>query len=82
MRKNCIVIDNGCSFSLDSKTIQTPENIQIADLYNIDISKLEEYELVELTILFSRAYTRGKENAEKKFKKKINNFFDFSIDKD
>ena len=82
MRTNCIVIDNGYSFSIDSKTVQTPNGIQIADLYDIDISKLTEYELIKLTILFSHAYERGKKSAECDFKEKLNNFFGFSIDKD
>ena len=81
MRTNCIVIDNGYSFSIDSKTIQTPNGIQIADLYDIDISKFTEYELIHLTILFSQAYERGKKSAEGVFKEKLNNFFGFSIDK-
>lgn len=81
MRTNCIVIDNGYSFSIDSKTIQTPKGIQIADLYHIDISKLTEHELLQLTILFSQAYERGRKSAECDFKEKLNNFFGFSIDK-
>lgn len=81
MRTNCIVIDNGYSFSLDSKTIQTPNGKQIADLYHIDISKLTEHELIQLTILFSQAYERGRKSAEQDFKEKLNNFFGFSIDK-
>ena len=81
MRTNCIVIDNGYSFSIDSKTIQTPNGIQIADLYDIDISKFTEYELIQLTILFSQTYEKGKKSAEYNFKEKLNNFFGFSIDK-
>ena len=81
MRTNCIVIDNGCSISIDSKTIQTPNGIQIADLYDIDISKFTEYELIQLIILFSQAYEKGKRCAEHNFKEKLNNFFGFSIDK-
>lgn len=81
MRTNCIVLDNGYSYSMDSKTIQTPTGIQVADLYDIDTSKLTEYEIIQLTILFSLAYEKGKKSAEKDFKEKINNFFGFSIDK-
>ena len=80
MRKNCIVLDNGCSYSLHSKTIQTPKGEQIADLYDIDTSKLTEEELVTLTILFASAYEKGKKCAEKNFRKKLLNFFDFPID--
>lgn len=80
MRTNCIILDNGYSYSMDSKTIQTPNGKQIADLYDIDTSKLTELEIVRLTILFSLAYEKGKQSAKKDFQEKINNFFGFSID--
>ena len=80
MRTNCIILDNGYSYSMDSKTIQTPDGKQIADLYDIDTSKLTELETVRLIILFSLAYEKGKQSAKKDFQEKINNFFGFSID--
>lgn len=80
MRTNCIVLDNGYSYSMDSKTIQTPDGKQIADLYDIDTTKLTELEIIRLTILFSSVYNKGKETAEKEFQEKINNFFGFPID--
>lgn len=80
MRKNCIVLDNGYSYSLHSKTIQSPEGEQIADLYDIDTSKLTEEELITLIVLFVSAYNKGKKCAETKFRKKLLNFFDFPID--
>lgn len=81
MQTNCIVTDNGYSFSLDSKNIQAPNGERIVGLYDIDITKLTEYELIQLTILFSQAYEEGKKSAEHSFKKKINSLFGFSIDK-
>ena len=81
MRTNCIVLDNGYSYSMDSKTIQTFDGKQIADLYDIDTSKLTELEIIRLTILFSLTYEKGRKSAEKEFQEKINNFFGFSIDK-
>ena len=71
MRTNCIVLDNGYSYSMDSKTIQTSDCQQIADLYDIDTSKLTELEIIRLTILFSSAYEKGKKTAEKEFQEII-----------
>ena len=76
-RTNCIITDNGYILSLNSKTIYSPDGIKIADLYNIDISKFTEKELIELTILFQKAYEQGHCTATDNFRTKIQNFFDF-----
>lgn len=76
-RTNCIVTDKGYNLSLNDKTMYSPDGIQIADLYNIDISKLTEQELVELTILFQKTYEQGHHIATDNFRTKIQNFFDF-----
>ena len=76
-RMNCIVTDKGYNLSLNNKTIYSPDGVQIADLYDIDISKLTEQELIELTILFQKTYEQGHRIATDNFRTKIQNFFDF-----
>lgn len=76
-RTNCIVTDRGYNFSLDNKTIEAPDGMLIANLCNIDISKLTKQELVELTILFQKTYEKGHCIATDNFRTKIQNFFDF-----
>ena len=76
-RTNCIVTDRGYNFSLDSKTIDSPDGTLIANLCNIDISKFTKQELIELTILFQKTYEKGQSMATDNFRTKIQNFFDF-----
>lgn len=77
MKANCLILDNGFYCSIDSKTIHAPKGDLIADLYHLDISKMSEKDIIELTICFSKAYQKGEQNATDEFKQKIQNFFDF-----
>ena len=74
---NCIATDKRYILSLSNKVIYSPEGEQIADLYHIDISKLTEQELIELTILFQLAYDKGRQRETDKFRIRIQNFFNF-----
>ena len=76
-RTNCIVTDKGYNLSLNNKTIYSPDGVQIADLYNLDIAKMTEQELIEITILFQKTFEQGQRIATDNFRTKIQNFFDF-----
>ena len=76
-RTNCIVTDKGYNLSLNNKTIYSPDGVQIADLYNLDITKMTEQELIEITILFQKTFEQGQRIATDNFRTKIQNFFDF-----
>lgn len=72
---NCIVLDNGYSFSVESKLIKAPNGTTVADLYHIDINKFSEAELIELAIKFSCAYELGQNVAKKALLHNITKIF-------